>query len=142
MLINQDAAKASGGMPASACRARCRTSGRDGGGIYDNVRQNQWYSYNDQSVGGAYLVHSSRQGGAYVQDEIRVRPWLLLNGGVRFDQYEDFGRATPRAAVIVTPSSGTSFKYLYGQAFRAPNAYELYYYGTTPPDLRRIRQHP
>jgi len=107
-----------------------------GGIFYDNVRQNQWYSYNDQSVAGAYLVHSSRQGGGYVQDEIRVRPWLLLNGGIRFDQYEDFGRATPRAAVIVTPSSGTSFKYLYGEAFRAPNAYELYYYGTTSPDLR------
>ncbi len=65
-----------------------------------------------------------------------MRPWLLLNGGVRYDRYEQFGRATPRGAVIVSPWSGTSFKYLYGEAFRAPNAYELYYYGTTPTDLQ------
>ena len=87
-------------------------------------------------AGSADLFHSSRQGAVYVQDEIRVRPWLLLNGGVRYDRYEHFGRATPRGAVIVSPRSGTSFKYLYGEAFRAPNAYELYYYGTTPTDLQ------
>ena len=38
--------------------------------------------------------------------------------------------------MIVTPSPTASLKYLYGEAFRAPNAYELYYYGTTPPDLQ------
>ena len=65
-----------------------------------------------------------------------MRPWLLLNGGVRYDQYENFGRATPRGAVIVSPRSGTSLKYLYGEAFRAPNAYELHYFGTTPSDLQ------
>jgi outer membrane receptor for ferrienterochelin and colicins len=32
---------------------------------------------------------------------------------------------TPRAALIVMPSSAQSFKYLYGNAFRAPNEYEL-----------------
>ena len=107
-----------------------------GGAFYDNVRQNQWSTYNDPSVESLDLHDSSRQGGIYVQDEIRVRPWLLLNGGVRYDQYQQFARATPRAAVIVSPSSGLSFKYLYGEAFRAPNAYELYYYGTTPPNLQ------
>ena len=108
-----------------------------GGEFYANVRQNQWSTYNDPSVPPALDdKRKSRQGGVYLQDEIRVRPWLLLNGGVRYDQYENFGRATPRAAVIVTPSASTSFKYLYGEAFRAPNAYELYYYGTTTVDLR------
>ena len=50
---------------------------------------------------------------------------------------------SPRAALIVVPSPNQSFKYLFGRAFRAPNAYELYYYGTTPPDLRpeSIRTH-
>jgi iron complex outermembrane receptor protein len=57
-----------------------------------------------------------------------VQPWLLLNGGVRYDRYQRFARTTPRGAVIVMPSSNQSFKYLYGRAFRAPNMYELYYY--------------
>ena len=54
-----------------------------------------------------------------------------------------FGRATPRGAVIVSPWSGGSLKYLYGEAFRAPNSYELHYYGTSPPDLQPefIRTH-
>ena len=105
-------------------------------GISDNLRQNQWFSYNDPAAASENLNHSSQQGGAYVQDEVRVRPWLLLNGGIRYDRYEQFARATPRGAVIVTPSATASVKYLYGEAFRAPNAYELFYYGTSPPDLQ------
>jgi iron complex outermembrane receptor protein len=35
-----------------------------------------------------------------------------------------FHRVTPRAAFIFMPSSTQSLKYLYGNAFRAPNAYE------------------
>jgi outer membrane receptor for ferrienterochelin and colicins len=108
-----------------------------GGEFYANIRQNQFSTYNDPGVPAPLDdARSSQQGGVYLQDEIRVRPWLLLNGGVRYDQYENFGRANPRGAVIVTPSPSTSFKYLYGEAFRAPNAYELYYYGTTASDLQ------
>ena len=108
-----------------------------GGEFYANVRQNQFSTYNDPSLPQPLDdARSSQQGAVYVQDEIRVRPWLLLNGGVRYDQYENFGRATPRGAVIVTPSPSTSLKYLYGEAFRAPNAYELYYYGTTKTNLQ------
>ena len=54
--------------------------------------------------------------------------WLLVNGGLRHDRYASFNRTTPRGAVIVMPSANHSLKYLYGRAFRAPNAYELYYY--------------
>ena len=67
--------------------------------------------------------------GAYVQDEVRVFPWLLLNAGARVDRYPTFGtRATPRAAVVLLPRTQTAIKILYGRAFRAPNPYELYYY--------------
>ena len=138
VLLNQDASQ--GIRWNAGIRLSRALPGRQtltaGGIFYDNVRQNQWYWYSDPAFESGDLFHSSRQGGAYIQDEIHVRPWLLLNGGVRYDQYENFGRATPRGAVIVSPRSGTSFKYLYGQAFRAPNAYELYYYGTTPEDLQ------
>lgn len=133
VLLNRDGAQ--GGRWNAGMRLVRQLPGHQtvtaGGEFYANVRQKQWSTYNDPGVPPPLDdTRSSQQGGVYLQDEIRVRPWLLLNGGVRYDQYENFGRATPRAAVIVTPSASTSFKYLYGEAFRAPNAYELYYYGT------------
>jgi iron complex outermembrane receptor protein len=67
--------------------------------------------------------------GLYVQDEVRVRPWLLVNAGARVDRYPTFGSyATPRVGVVLLPRSATAIKLLHGRAFRAPNPYELYYY--------------
>ena len=74
----------------------------------------------------------------YAQDEIKLARWLIVNAGLRYDGYEQFPRVTPRAALIVLPSSTQSFKYLYGSAFRAPNDYELntFYFGERVNDLR------
>ena len=81
--------------------------------------------------------------GAYVQDEVRVFPWLLVNAGARVDRYPSFGsRATPRIGVVLLPRPQTAIKVLHGRAFRAPNPYELYYYSPTqafaldPEDVR------
>jgi outer membrane receptor for ferrienterochelin and colicins len=80
------------------------------------------------------LVDIHRHGtilGAYVQDEIRVTRWLLLNAGARLDRYPTFGtRATPRIGAVVLPRPQTAIKVLYGIAFRAPNPYEAYYYNS------------
>ncbi len=66
--------------------------------------------------------------GVYAQDEIRLRRNLVLDLGLRHDQYSTFGGTTnPRGALIYTPLEKTTLKLLYGQSFRAPNAYELYY---------------
>lgn len=99
-----------------------------GGEFVENLDQNQWGSYNFVSGDNFTIGQSSREGAAYVQDEVRVRPWLILNGGLRHDRYPRFSRTTPRGAVIVMPSINHSLKYVYGRAFRPPNAYELYYY--------------
>jgi iron complex outermembrane receptor protein len=80
--------------------------------------------------------------GLFAQDEVRLGERLLLNGGLRYDRVSPgASRLSPRAGLIVRATEQTTFKALYGQAFRAPNAYELYYgdSGETQkgnPDLR------
>jgi iron complex outermembrane receptor protein len=64
----------------------------------------------------------------FIQDEIRLHDKLLLSMGVRYDNYDNFGdTVNPRAALIWSVQERTVVKLLYGEAFRAPNAYEVYY---------------
>ena len=64
----------------------------------------------------------------YAQDEVRVLTNLTLNAGVRYDHFSTFGdTVNPRGAVIYSPWREGTFKFIYGQAFRAPNAYETDY---------------
>jgi iron complex outermembrane receptor protein len=106
-----------------------------GAEFMNNLRQNQTSVYNDPASESVNELHRSRQGAGYIQDEVKLRPWLIANVGARLDRYEAFTRTTPRAALIVMPSANQSFKYVYGRAFRAPNAYELFYYPHQPRDL-------
>jgi iron complex outermembrane receptor protein len=103
----------------------------------DNVRQNQESHYEPDLV-VLDLRRSSTQHAIYAQDEIKLSSWMILNAGLRYDSYDDFQRFTPRAALIFTPSSTQSLKYLYGNAFRAPNAWELntFNFGTEVESLR------
>ena len=76
----------------------------------------------------SYAQDKSTRWGTFAQDEIRLADPLMLYAGLRVDRYEGFGYATtPRAALIYTPSSTTTFKLLAGRAFRAPSDYELQY---------------
>lgn len=66
--------------------------------------------------------------GLYAQDEVTLSSQLLLNAGLRYDYYSTgVDNVNPRVAAIYKPRESTSLKALYGTAFRAPNAYELYY---------------
>ncbi len=63
----------------------------------------------------------------HAQDQFALRDNLLLNVGARYDYYKSFGGTFhPRIAVIYKPLEKTTLKFLYGEAFRAPLAYELY----------------
>lgn len=76
-------------------------------------------------------VHDRRQNyGLFAQDDFTVTTNLHLNAGVRYDQYYDRHDSftpswSPRAAIIYDPFSQSTFKFLYGTAFRNPSFYEL-----------------
>lgn len=71
---------------------------------------------------------SSKREALYVQDEMTLRENLLFNAGLRYDHYSTTGDSfNPRLALIYNPRPETAIKFLYGTAFRAPDAYELYY---------------
>ena len=94
----------------------------------DNVRQDQG-NYDL----APYFINledkrSSRNYALYAQDAFAILKNLIFNAGVRYDYFDTFGGTTnPRMALIYSPLEQTTFKLLYGSAFRKPNDYELYY---------------
>jgi len=68
---------------------------------------------------------------AYLQDEYAITPTITLTAGLRYDNLVSTGTVNsstnPRLALIYDPNPDTAVKLLYGTAFRAPDAYELYY---------------
>lgn len=70
--------------------------------------------------------------GVFLQDEWSVVKHFMLNAGVRYDYFTTVGgTVNPRAALIYSPTDKTTLKFIYGQAFRAPNAYEFFYAAPT-----------
>lgn len=103
--------------------------------VQRNGRQDQqgWYVSEPVEIS----LHDERQStnrAVFVQDEWRLASWALVNAGVRHDRYSLVGHATsPRAGLILKPTSTSAVKVLHGQAFRAPNLYESFYYAATRP---------
>ncbi|MBN1916811.1 MAG: TonB-dependent receptor [Verrucomicrobia bacterium] len=96
-----------------------------GAEVQNNYRQDQ---LNFDEV--VYLddQRSSVNWGVYAQDEWMLADALIVNAGVRHDHFETFGGSTnPRLALIYAAGARTTLKFLYGEAFRAPSVYELYY---------------
>lgn len=66
--------------------------------------------------------------GVYLQDELTLPYGVTLIGGLRYDDtYAGITQWNPRAAAVWNATDDTTFKVMYGTAFRAPNLYELYY---------------
>ena len=64
---------------------------------------------------------------AYVHEEVQITPVLALTLGLRRDEYSTKGSATtPRGALVYHPSGSSTLKLLAGEAFRAPNIFELH----------------
>lgn len=104
------------------------------GGEYRFNSQEDQFTY-DEKPYHVYLDkdHTSSTGAVYAQDEFRISKKFIINAGVRYDYFESFGgTVNPRLGLIYHPLEQTFLKFLYGEAFRAPNAYELFYEdGTT-----------
>ena len=81
--------------------------------VYDNTT-----TYNN--------VNASRQShGVFTQGEFELRKDLRLNAGVRYDQYGNFESTySPRVALIYNPFEQSTFKAIYGTAFRNPSFQE------------------
>jgi iron complex outermembrane receptor protein len=99
-----------------------------GGEWRNNLRQDQ--SNYDEQPPNTWLDSKQRSHtiGLFLQDSWKIRDNLHLTLGARYDYNNNGGSATsPRMAVVYSPWEKGAFKLLYGTAFRAPNAYELYY---------------
>jgi outer membrane receptor protein involved in Fe transport len=96
-------------MGLSAARHEVR-QGAKGPSVFEDER--------DFTTGSLYLV-----------DSITPSSRLALNLGVRLDRAGPRGdhSLTPRAAAILRAYEGGTTKLIFGRAFRAPSAYELYY---------------
>jgi iron complex outermembrane receptor protein len=99
----------------------------------DNIQEDLANYYIEPYTQNLDSRNSARSLGLYAQDEYRPFESLIFNVGVRYDRF--YGQASstnPRLAAIWLPRAGTALKALYGTAFRAPNAYELYWGGPGP----------
>jgi iron complex outermembrane receptor protein len=98
-----------------------------GGEYRDNFQQSQRSHDIDPFFPYLKDSRSSRVWAFYLQDEYALRENLILNVGVRHDHYDSFGGTTnPRLALIYNLKN-TNIKLLYGEAFRAPNMWEMFY---------------
>lgn len=100
------------------------------GGEYRNNFEQMQKSYDIYQV---YLDdrRDTQNWALFVQDELAIMKGLKLNAGVRHDHYDTFGGTTnPRLALIYSPLNSSTFKLIYGTAFRAPSDYELNAYGS------------
>jgi iron complex outermembrane receptor protein len=130
VIVNKDFAR--GNWWGADVTATRKFAGRHtlalGSEYKNNLRQDQ-FNYDL----GASIYHlddrrSSTNWAVYAQDEIALHRRLKMNIGLRHDDYDTFGKTTnPRGAVIYSPVETTTVKLLYGAAFRAPNAYELFW---------------
>jgi outer membrane receptor protein involved in Fe transport len=100
------------------------------GGVEYRDHLNQEQRDVDLTTGEIFVddKRSSQQAAVFVQDEITLARHWTATVGARADWWSVGPKALkPRAGLVYRTDSDTAFKVLYGEAFRAPNVYELYY---------------
>jgi iron complex outermembrane receptor protein len=93
-----------------------------------NARRDQFSYYREPYELFLDDRRSNGRSAVFVQDEWNMRPGLLLNAGLRYDRDSNAGsQFHPRLALMYRAGPADTIKLIYGTAYRAPNAYELYY---------------
>jgi iron complex outermembrane receptor protein len=88
------------------------------------------YNYNEQPYELLLSDHrDAMRRAVFVEDEIRLPAGFLVNAGARYDDNEgtETRRFSPRVAVVYKATQADTVKLIAGRAFRAANAYEMYY---------------
>ena len=68
------------------------------------------------------------QAAVFGEAKLNVVPKLSVRLGGRLDWFNAYGNSlSPRIALVYSVNPRTTLKYIYGRAFRVPNAYESYY---------------
>jgi iron complex outermembrane receptor protein len=94
----------------------------------DDFLQDSRVVVEDAPDQGSHTSTNRESYGVYGQADFALMTNLHLNGGVRYDQYGDFpSTVNPRLALIYHPWKESTFKAIYGTAFRAPSFYEIAY---------------
>jgi iron complex outermembrane receptor protein len=93
-----------------------------------NLREDQWNG--DATTLYIDDRRSSHEVALYAQDEIALTSKLTGILGGRYDWWSlKGGTGRPRLGLVYRTENDTAIKALYGEAYRAPNLYELYYGG-------------
>jgi len=111
--------------------------------VADNPFQGNWNAEINESSGGTeYIPCNCRNRGIWLSGEkydlmpesdrfvYNLDQWSFNNNvnltlGIRNDHYDDFGSNTSiRGSLIYNQSKNTQFKFIYGEAFRAPSFLE------------------
>jgi iron complex outermembrane receptor protein len=80
---------------------------------------------------------------AFLQDEFQFSKNLFVTVGIRRDNYSTVGSSTnPRGAIVYHPLKNSTIKFLYGEAFRAPNPYEMMYEDSSTQHIRSRNLQP
>jgi outer membrane receptor protein involved in Fe transport len=102
------------------------TAGAEGKFDLRNIQSSQDVSPTPLEI--MYVDRRDKSFALFAQDERKLSNRWKLDLGARFDfSAYRHDSVSPRAALIYQPSSGWTYKFLYGRGFRNPSAFELFF---------------
>jgi iron complex outermembrane receptor protein len=99
------------------------------GGVEQRFNQRQEQdNWDEPGISYIHDARSSQQSAVFVQDEITLSRRWTATLGARLDWWSDGpGSLRPRAGLVYRTDRDLAVKFLYGEAFRAANVYEMFY---------------